>query len=104
MIKIFAYGTLYDKDIQLSEFGTHFYVEDDMDYIRGYDIIDVKMCGEYYKVAIESGTTLVAGSIIHIPDSYLELIDKYEGKEYERISVRTLSGIDCQMYVKRVDK
>jgi gamma-glutamylcyclotransferase (GGCT)/AIG2-like uncharacterized protein YtfP len=104
MIKIFAYGTLYDKDIQLSEFGTHFYVEDDMDYIRGYDIIDVKMCGEYYKVAIESGATLVAGSIIHIPDSYLELIDQYEGKEYERISVKTLSGVDCQMYVKRVDK
>ena len=104
MIKIFAYGTLYDKDIQLSEFGTHFYVEDDMDYIRGYDIIDVKMCDKYYKVAIESGATLVAGSIIHIPDSYLELIDKYEGKEYERISVKTLSGIDCQMYVKRIDK
>ena len=104
MIKIFAYGTLYDKDVQLSEFGTHFHVEDDMDYIRGYDIIDVKMSGKYYKVAIESGTTLVAGSIIHIPDSYLELIDQYEGKEYERISVKTLSGVDCQMYVKRVDK
>ena len=48
MIKIFAYGTLYDKDVQLSEFGTHFHVEDDMDYIRGYDIIDVMMSGKYY--------------------------------------------------------
>lgn len=104
MIKIFAYGTLYDKDVQLSEFGTHFYVEDDMDYIRGYDVIDVKMNGEYYKVAIESGTTLISGVIIHIPDSYLELIDQYEGEEYERKSVKTLSGVDCQMYLKRVDK
>jgi gamma-glutamylcyclotransferase (GGCT)/AIG2-like uncharacterized protein YtfP len=104
MIKIFSYGTLYDKYVQLSEFGTQFHVEDDMDYIGGYDIIKVKINDELYKVAVESETSLVSGAIVHVPESYIELIDKYEGKEYERKSITTLSGVDCQIYIKRVDK
>ena len=104
MIKIFSYGTLYEKEVQLFEFGTQFHVEDDMDYISGYDIIKVKMDGKWYKVAVESEINLVSGAIVHVPESYIELLDKYEGREYERKTITTLSGVDCEIYIKRVDK
>ena len=47
MIKIFSYGTLCEKDVQIREFGQEFYVEPHLDYIIGWDIIKVKMYGEY---------------------------------------------------------
>jgi gamma-glutamylcyclotransferase (GGCT)/AIG2-like uncharacterized protein YtfP len=60
------------------------------------------MYGEYYKVAVVGDkSTTVIGVIVHVPDSLIEKVDEYEGKEYKRISVKTLTGNDCQMYVKR---
>ena len=75
-----------------------------MDYISGYDIIKVKMDGKWYKVAVESEINLVSGAIVHVPESYIELLDKYEGREYERKTITTLSGVDCEIYIKRVYK
>ena len=42
MIKLFSYGTLCQKDVQLREFGQEFYVEPDLDYISDFEIIKIK--------------------------------------------------------------
>lgn len=102
MIKIFSYGTLWDENIQLSQFGQKFDVDSDLDYISGWDIIRVKIYGEYHKVAIEGDKSLtIMGAIVYIPDDLIDKVDEYEGKEYKRISIKTLTGNECQMYVKR---
>lgn len=102
MIKLFSYGKLFEKDIQLKEFGREFYVEPHLDYIIGWDIIKVKMYGEYYKVAIpSSNTSTIMGAIVHIPEELMSLVDEYEGLEYKKVSIKTLSNLDCIMYVKR---
>ena len=103
MIKLFSYGTLCEKDIQLKEFGQEFYVEPHLDYITGWDIIKVKMYGEYHKVAIPNGnsTSTIMGAIIHIPEEMIPMVDEYEGLEYKKVNIKTLSDLDCIMYVKR---
>lgn len=109
MIKLFSYGKLCEKDVQLKEFGQEFYVEPYLDYIVGWDIIEVKMYGEYYKVAIPNTeskfwwcpSSAVMGAIVHIPEEMIPLVDEYEGLEYKKVNVKTLSNLDCIMYVKR---
>ena len=103
MIKIFSYGTLCEKDVQLREFGQEFYVEPHLDYITGWDIIKVKMYGEYHKVAIPNGSSssTIMGAIIHIPEEMVPMVDEYEGLEYKKVNIKTLSDLDCIMYVKR---
>ncbi len=102
MIKLFSYGTLCEKDVQLREFGQEFYVEANLDCIVGWDLIKVKMDGEYYKVAIPNDeSSPILGAIVHIPEEMIPMVDEYEGLEYKKINIKTLSGVDCIMYVKR---
>ena len=102
MIKLFSYGTLCEKDVQLREFGQEFYVESNLDSIIGWDIIKVKMDGEYYKVAIpDTDASPILGAIVYIPEEMMPMVDEYEGLEYKKINIKTLGGVDCIMYVKR---
>ncbi len=102
MIKLFSYGTLCEKDVQLREFGQEFYVESNLDCIVGWDLIKVKMDGEYYKVAIPNDeSSPILGAIVHIPEEMISMVDEYEGLEYKKINIKTLGGVDCIMYVKR---
>ncbi len=100
MVKIFSYGTLWQTNVQMNTFGVTFSVDNDLDYISGWDIIRIKMYGEIHSVAVE-GESIIMGAIVNIPDNLLDKVDEYEGKEYKRISIKTLTGTDCQMYVKR---
>lgn len=102
MIKLFSYGTLCERDVQLREFGQEFYVEPNLDSIVGWDLIKVKIDGEYYNVAIPvDGNYPILGAIVHIPEEIMPLVDEYEGLEYKKINIKTLGGVDCIMYVKR---
>jgi len=103
MVKLFSYGTLCEKDVQLKEFGQEFYVEPHLDYITGWDIIKVKMYGEYHKIAIpnKNSNSTIMGAIIHIPEEMMPMVDEYEGLEYKKVNIKTLSNLDCIMYVKR---
>jgi len=105
MIKLFSYGTLWMCDVQLNEFEQKFYVEPDLEYISGWDIIECYINDDYYKVAIPGEKhSIFSGVIVHVPEELLPLIDEYEGKEYVRENVKTLLGTECIMYVKRTDK
>ena len=104
MIKLFSYGTLYQSGIQISEFGQTFYVEPDLDYISGWDLVKVKMNDGKYYVAIEAEeTSIIMGAIVHIPEEIIEKVDEYETKAYKRIKIKTLCGNECQMYVRRTN-
>lgn len=101
-IKLFSYGTLCEKDVQLREFGQEFHVEPELDYIVGWDLIKVKIDGIYYKVAIpDENSSPISGAIVHIPVNKMNEVDEYEGLEYKKVNIKTLSGEDCIMYVKR---
>jgi gamma-glutamylcyclotransferase (GGCT)/AIG2-like uncharacterized protein YtfP len=105
MIKLFSYGTLCEKNVQLREFGQEFYVEPDLDYVCGWDIIECFIDDGVYKVAIPGEQVSVfSGAIVHIPNELMQLVDEYEGPEYVRENIKTLSGVECIMYVKRTDK
>lgn len=100
MAKIFSYGTLWNPDVQLEHFGMTFSIDEYLDYVSGWDIIKIKMYGEMFNVAVE-GESIVSGVIVDIPDNFIKEVDKYEGKEYKRVEITTLTGNKCQMYVKR---
>ena len=100
MSKVFSYGTLWRSDVQIKEFGITFSVDNNLDYISGWDILKIKMYDEIFSIAIE-GESIISGAIIEVPDHFMKNIDRYEGREYKRIKVTTLTGNNCYMYVKR---
>jgi gamma-glutamylcyclotransferase (GGCT)/AIG2-like uncharacterized protein YtfP len=102
MILLFSYGTLRDKEVQLEEFGVNFEIESDIEEISGYDMSEINIDGNFYNILVEGkNESTIKGSIVHIPDDMIHLVDDYEGKPYKRISVKTISGRDCMIYVKR---
>jgi len=100
MAKIFSYGTLWQPDVQISQFGVTFSVDPDLDYIGGWDIIKIRMHGGVFNVAIK-GESIISGAIVDVPDDILPEVDRYEGNEYKRVDITTLTGNNCQIYVKR---
>ncbi len=101
-IKLFSYGTLCMKDVQLREFGQEFYVEPKTDFISGFEIVKQKIDGDFYNVAIPNpDASSLEGYIVHIPQDLMSLVDEYEGSEYKRSNIKTLGGVDCIMYVKK---
>lgn len=102
---IFSYGSLYDPEVQKKEFGTTFKVQEDLDYIQGYSISDIVIDGKKYTI-IEPApdSSILSGAIIEIPDEYINQIDSFEGTCYNRIAIKTMTGLDCQVYVKATKK
>ena len=101
-MKIFSYGTLWQKEVQIAVFGRTFSVEPDMDFISGWTLTLVKMNGTYYNVAVESDKiSMITGAIVKIPERYTKKMDEYEGDDYKRVWVTTMTGNNCQMYVKK---
>lgn len=101
-IKLFSYGTLCDKDVQKREFGQEFIMDKDLDYLSGYNIQDIKINKNTYKILIEGDrSSVIMGAIIYIPKCMIDLVDKYEGENYKRITVETMTGNNCELYIKR---
>jgi len=101
MIKLFSYGTLIDKEVQLREFGQELFVEHGLVGVRGFEIDRIEIEGEFYYCAIERLESIILGQIVHIPEDLMSLVDEYEGEDYKRVSIKTLSDVECLMYVKR---
>ena len=101
MVKLFSYGTLIEKEVQLREFGQEFIVEPHLVGVKDFTIDKIEIEGEYYYCAVDSPKSIILGQIVHIPEDLLTLVDEYEGEDYKRVSVKTLSYVECLMYVKR---
>jgi len=101
-MKIFSYGTLKDKDIQIKEFKKVFVIEEQIEVVEGYRIEDIEIEKEGYKVAVKEEGSSIEGQIVNVPEEEIKEVDKWEGNSYKRIKVKTRSGKDCMMYVKNV--
>jgi len=98
-VKIFSYGTLKNKDIQLQVFNTKFIIDKGIEIVEGYKIKNIKIDDEIYKIAIKSKYKAIKGCIINVPKTLLKEVDEWEGKHYKRINIKTKSGKTCMMYV-----
>ena len=43
------------------------------------------------------------GEVVEVSDSVIPNLDEYEGHEYERVKIKTDSGIDCWIYQYKYD-
>ena len=101
MMKLFSYGTLIDKEVQLREFRQEFSVEPTLDGVKGFLIDKIEIEGEFYYCAIERPESIILGQIVYIPEDLMDLVDEYEGEDYKKVNITTLSDVECLMYVKR---
>lgn len=107
MPKLFSYGTLQQKNVQLANFGRE--LNGSKDSLPGYIVGEVEITDE--RVLRESGkafhpilrfsgnlTDEVAGTVFELSEAELAQADDYEVDAYQRVSARLKSGIECWIY------
>jgi gamma-glutamylcyclotransferase (GGCT)/AIG2-like uncharacterized protein YtfP len=91
MEKLFAYGTLKDKDIQENIFGRSLKGVPDrlIGFVINYIEIEEEFGIEKYPiiVATENPDDIVTGLVYDISEEDVHLADTYEGLHYKRIEV-----------------
>jgi gamma-glutamylcyclotransferase (GGCT)/AIG2-like uncharacterized protein YtfP len=94
MEKIFIYGLFRDQAKPL--LGNY--------KSLGRDSVKGKMfkVNEFYPGFIP-GDGKVWGELIEIDSSVLTQLDEYEGDEYDRVEIKTNSGVDCWIYQYKYD-
>jgi len=103
MEKLFAYGTLKDKDIQENIFGRS--LEGVTDRLIGY-VVDYIHIEEEFGIAkypiinaTENPKDVVEGILYEITEKEVGLADTYEGVLYKRIEVTLESGNTAWAYI-----
>lgn len=107
MPKLFSYGTLQQKNVQLANFGRE--LRGSADSLPGYIVSEVEITDE--RVLRESGKAFhpilrftgnaqdeVAGTVFELTEAELAQADDYEVDAYVRISARLKSGTECWIY------
>jgi gamma-glutamylcyclotransferase (GGCT)/AIG2-like uncharacterized protein YtfP len=96
MNRLFIYGTLLDKNVQMSVVGRE--VPGCADQLADYRCVIRKfMCGSYPDIIFQKGS-IVAGKVLELTDMELERCDHYEGVEYGRLCVVLKSGLKAFVY------
>ena len=93
MHKIFAYGTLSEKDILESIIGRVPEMADDK--LLGYFL---SKHGEYPNI-VEEKYSMVAGKVFEVEQDELKKIDAYEGFDYSRVGRKLKSGLIANVYI-----
>ena len=107
MPKLFSYGTLQQKNVQLANFGRE--LTGQQDILPGYVVGEVEITDE--RVLRESGkafhpilrlsgnlTDEVAGTVFELIAAELAQADDYEVDAYVRVKATLKSGIECWIY------
>lgn len=106
--RIFAYGTLQLRDVQLANYGRLLAGEPDV--LTGYrlarlpdrdpDAVRISGTAAHF-AAIPTGNSSdrVPGTVYLITEQELVATDAYEGSDYQRIEVTLQSGRTAQLYV-----
>ncbi len=107
MPKLFSYGTLQQKNVQLANFGRELTGSKDM--LPGYVIGEVEITDE--RVLRESGKAFhpilrlsgnrddeVPGTVFELTDAELAQADDYEVDAYVRLEAVLKSGTECWIY------
>ena len=104
MEKLFAYGTLKDKDIQETIFGR--ILTGTPDTLTGYTIQEITIEEEFgmadYVVAIasESLSDVIHGVVFNVTLADLAKVDLFESNAYKRVKVTLNSGISAWVYTE----
>lgn len=104
---LFSYGTLRQRDVQLSTFGRELNGSDDaivgyrLDWVTITDPHVVETSGSDRHPILKSGTPedAVDGSVFEITDAELVAADEYEVDDYQRVQVPLRSGRQAWVYV-----
>lgn len=107
-VKLFSYGTLRLRDVQITTFGRELKGEEDT--LPGFSLsmiaIDdpsvVATSGEAsHPIVRRTGNAAdeIAGTVFSITEAELAAADRYEVSDYKRIAVRLKSGAEAFVYV-----
>ena len=108
MVRLFSYGTLQQREVQLANYGRE--LDGAPDALRGYrleslEITDpevVRLSGKaVHTIARESGDPAdrIPGMLFELSDAELGATDAYEADGYARIEVTLESGARAFVYV-----
>ena len=106
MEKLFAYGTLKDKDIQETIFGR--ILTGTPDTLIGYGIKEIAIEEEFgiahYPIitATHNPENRIDGILYELTEKELQLADTYEGLHYKRIEVELHSNEIVWVYSAKV--
>jgi gamma-glutamylcyclotransferase (GGCT)/AIG2-like uncharacterized protein YtfP len=98
--RLFVYGTLVPGEVAATVLDAWTIGEAELDAARGvlYDT------GRGYPAATfsDNAATLVHGAVVPLDparlNAALETLDRYEGREYRRLTIRTAKGREAQAY------
>jgi len=109
MEKLFSYGTLQQKNVQVETFGRE--LDGDKDALLGYYLSEIEIQDE--DVIKTSGTNIhpilrvsespydeVQGTVFEITKEELFNADQYEVSEYMRVSAKLKSGKTTWIYAE----
>ena len=112
MERLFSYGTLRQKDVQLANFGRE--LDGQEDCLPGYRVGTIRITDkrvlkesgkEYHPILKYTGDSedLVAGSVFELSPEELLRADDYEVDAYVRIQATLESGRSCWIYAAAGD-
>jgi len=96
MQKLFAYGTLQDRDVQESLFGR--ILEGTPETLIGYELNEIQIEEEFgivhYPIIMETNdlNNTISGIVYDVTLTELRQADLYEGKHYKRVEVQLQSN------------
>ncbi|MBW4360712.1 gamma-glutamylcyclotransferase family protein [Flavobacterium taihuense] len=102
MQKLFAYGTLQEKDVQESLFGR--VLEGTPETLVGYELSEIQIEEEFgivhYPIIMETNDSndTISGIVYEVSVNELHQADLYEGKHYKRVEVQLQSNQKAWAY------
>jgi gamma-glutamylcyclotransferase (GGCT)/AIG2-like uncharacterized protein YtfP len=110
MARLFSYGTLQQREVQLASFGR--VLDGEADALPGYrlevlEITDpsvVELSGKTHHPILrpsENPDDEVAGTVFKVTEAELAAADAYEVADYVRVNLRLQSGAEAWVYVQQ---
>lgn len=96
---IFVYGTLCNPKIQKCVIGR--VIESSPDRLSGFKLGNITLGINDYPIIekSEKSDAIIDGIVLHVTDSELIKMDKYETDAYKRVKVLLESGIESWVYL-----
>ncbi len=100
MEQLFVYGTLKDPQIRYAVIGKHIHAV--KDFIKGFVLDEITIEGASYPIIVKTSkdSDEVYGEVIQVDKPDLQKLDLYEGDEYRRIIIETMSCGPAWVYSK----
>jgi gamma-glutamylcyclotransferase (GGCT)/AIG2-like uncharacterized protein YtfP len=108
MIRLFSYGTLQQREVQLATYGRE--LQGERDILTGYRVAPLSITDPYviavsgkavHTIACATGDPgdRIPGTVFELTDAELAATDRYEVDVYGRVEVTLESGCGAWVYV-----